>query len=86
MTPAEILIAASKNVGRNIAKSYGAIEPMTMADAIADMCPGNPEGALEAFRLLHEASGAIDLIAWSSGQTNYQLATFMREVGRKATQ
>lgn len=81
---AEILMQAANRIGRSIWKgSEGGRREMNLADAIADVCTNNAEGACAAFAALHEATGAQDLVEWQKDKHNYEIANVMRETARR---
>lgn len=76
---AEVLIEASARLGMPILKEGWGWDLMNVADAIADVCPGNAQGACDAFDALHEITGADDLKAWQAGKNYSDIAAVMRD-------
>ena len=74
----EILVQASTRLGRPILRERQKWELMNVADAIADCCINNAQGAVDAFSALHEFTGADDLKAWQVGKSYPTIAAVMR--------
>ena len=75
---AEILVQASNRLGMPILRQRHRWELMNVADAIADCCINNAQGAVDAFSALHEFTGADDLKAWQVGKSYPTIAAVMR--------
>lgn len=83
---AEILHAASWRVGKFMRVENFQERPMGIADAIADVCTNNAQGACDALAAMHEATSANDLKVWHSGQTDFKVGNFMRDLSKRLAQ
>ena len=82
MSTAEILLAASKHIGRPLRLGY-CVTTMDISDAIAEVCPRNPWGATAAFRHLRAMAGTDNLILWQNGKTDAEIVEFLQDAARK---